>query len=535
MIKVPNNEPVVEYKPDSPETKSIQKKIAYYKAKDLAIKMKIGPEWIETDKPRPIYAPHNHKHRLGIYYEGNQTHVEQAIKAALWAKPDWENLHWHDRTSIFLKAADLIAHKYRDDINALTILGQSKTIFQAEIDAACELIDFLRFNAYFLRRIYEEQPISVSGIHNSLEYRPLEGFIYAITPFNFTAIGANLALAPALVGNTVLWKPSDKQIYSAWLTMDILKEAGLPDGVVNLIYTDPEKTNEVVFNHSEFAGLHFTGSTKIFKNLWKKIGQNLDNFKNYPRLVGETGGKDFIIAHPSANLKALATAIIRGAFEYQGQKCSAASRVYIPKSLWSDLKQILTTELADLKMGNPEDFSNFMGAVISEAAFDKIAGYIEQAKQDATAEVIIGGTCDKSRGYFIAPTVIQAFDSSYRTLCEEIFGPVVTIYVYEDRSFEETLTLVDKTSEYALTGSIFAEDRYTIVRARDKLKYSAGNFYINDKPTGAVVGQQPFGGGRASGTNDKAGSLYNLLRWISPRTIKENYNPPEDYRYSHMG
>lgn len=535
MIDIPRNEAVLDYEPEAAETKSIQQKIAYYKARELSIKLKIGPEWLETDNSLPIYAPHDHKHRLGIYYLGNHTHVEQAIKAALWAKSDWEKLHWQERAAIFLKAADLIASKYRADINALTILGQSKTVFQAEIDAACELIDFLRFNVYFLRCIHQQQPISVPGLHNSLEYRPLEGFIYAITPFNFTAIAGNLAIAPALLGNTVIWKPSDKQIYSAWIIMDILKEAGLPDGVINLIYTDPEETNKVVFNHSKFAGLHFTGSTKVFKNLWKEIGQNLDNFKNYPRLVGETGGKDFIIAHPSANLKTLATAIIRGAFEYQGQKCSAASRVYIPKSLWADLKQLLATQLASLKMGSPEDFSNFMGAVISEAAFDKIVAYIEQAKRDATAEVIIGGTYDKSEGYFIAPTVIQAFDSSYRTLCEEIFGPVVTVYVYEDRNFEETLTLVDKTSEYALTGSIFAEDRYTIIRARDKLKYSAGNFYINDKPTGAVVGQQPFGGGRASGTNDKAGSLYNLLRWTSPRTIKENFNPPEEYRYPHMG
>ena len=534
MLTIPQNEPILDYKPNAPETDSIQKKIAYYRANELTIKMKIGTEWIETDTPRPIYVPHNHKHRLGIYYEGNATHVKQAIQAALWAKSDWENLHWQDRTTIFLKAANLIAHKYRDDINALTILGQSKTVFQAEIDAACELIDFLKFNVYFLQRIYAEQPISVSGIENSLEYRPLEGFIYAITPFNFTSIASNLALAPALMGNTVIWKPSDKQIYSAWLTMDILKEAGMPDGIINLIYTDPVETNKVVFSHPDFAGLHFTGSTKIFKNLWKEVGQKLDNFKNYPRLVGETGGKDFIIAHPSANLKALATAIIRGAFEYQGQKCSAASRVYVPKSLWSDLEQILTTQLADLKMGNPEDFSNFIGAVIGEAAFDRIVAYIEQAKQDTTAEVIIGGTYDKSEGYFIAPTVIQAFDSSYKTLCEEIFGPIVTIYVYEDRDFEATLTLVDQTSEYALTGAIFAEDRYTIVQARDKLKYSAGNLYINDKPTGAVVGQQPFGGARASGTNDKAGSLYNLLRWTSPRTIKENLNPPEDYRYPHM-
>ena len=435
----------------------------------------------------------------------------------------------------FLKAAELIACKYRDDINTLTILGLSKTIVQAEIDAACELIDFLRFNVYFLRHIYDEQPVSVTDIHNSLEYRPLEGFIYAVTPFNFTSIAANLAIAPALMGNTVVWKPSDKQIYSAWLTMHILKEAGLPDGVINLIYTDPEVTNIIIFNHPDFHGLHFTGSTKVFRSLWKMIGQNLNNFKNYPRLVGETGGKDFIIAHPSANLKTLTTAIIRGAFEYQGQKCSAASRIYIPKSLWTDLRLKLEQELGSLNMGSPEDFSNFIGAVISEEAFDRIVSYIEQAKQDAAADVIIGGKYDKSRGYFIEPTVIQTIDSSYKTLREEIFGPIATIYIYEDKDFEATLTLVDQTSAYALTGAIFAEDRYTIVRAKEKLRYSAGNLYINDKPTGAVVGQQPFGGGRASGTNDKAGSLYNLLRWTSPRTIKEHFNPPEDYRYPHMG
>ncbi len=533
-MNIPSNEPILNYLPDSPERKLLKSRIKYYKDSFQYIKMKIGNKWVDTENTFEIYSPHDHKKPLGLYYEGDKQHVSQAINAALWAKSSWMAIDWQERASIFLKAAYLIATKYRQDINALTILAQSKTVFQAEIDAACELIDFLRFNVYFITQIYKNQPISTEDVLNRLEYRPLEGFIYAITPFNFTSIAANLALAPVLMGNAVVWKPSDKQIYSAWLMMDIMKEAGLPDGVVNLIYTPPEMTNDVIFAHSEFAGIHFTGSTTVFKDLWKTIAKKLDNFKNYPRLVGETGGKDFILAHPSAHVKSLVTAMVRGAFEYQGQKCSAASRVYIPQNLWKEVKVELLQQVSTIKMGNPEDFSNFMGAVISEASFDRIVHYIEDAKKSNVAKILVGGGYDKSEGYFIEPTVIQAFDNQYSTLCNEIFGPVLTIYIYETEKFEETLKLVDQTSPYALTGSIFAEDRYTIEHATQKLKYAAGNFYINDKPTGAVVGQQPFGGSRASGTNDKAGSMYNLLRWVSPRTIKETFNPPIDYTYPYM-
>ena len=461
--------------------------------------------------------------------------MEKAIEAALVAKSAWAELPWEHRASIFLKAADLIAGPYRDQINAATMLAQSKNPFQAEIDAACELIDFFRFNVRFMQELYQQQPESLPLTWNRSEYRPLEGFVLAITPFNFTSIAGNLPGAPALMGNTVVWKPAYTQIYSAQVIMEVFKEAGLPDGVINMIYVDGPAVGDVVFKHPDFAGLHFTGSTGVFKHLWKTIGANIDHYKSYPRVVGETGGKDFIVAHKSADAKQVATAITRGGFEFQGQKCSAVSRVYVPSNLWPDVKAQVIADVQSFKVGGPEDFSNFFNAVIDERAFDKIAGYIDQAKKDPNAEIIVGGNHDKSKGYFIDPTVIEVKDPKYRTMCEEIFGPVVTIYVYDADKFEETLTLVDQTSPYALTGAIFSKDRYAIDLATKKLVNAAGNFYINDKPTGAVVGQQPFGGARGSGTNDKAGAMMNLLRWVSARTIKENFIPPTDYRYPFLG
>jgi len=497
----------------------------------MDIPMYIGAEEVRTGSKKPLTPPHDHQHVLGHFHEGDQSHVAQAINAALAAKELWSGLSWENRASIFLKAADLLAGPYRYKINAATMLGQSKNAFQAEIDSACELIDFLRFNVYFMGEIYNDQPQSSPGVWNRIEYRPLEGFVFALTPFNFTAIAGNLPTSAALMGNTVVWKPANTQIYAANVIMQVLKEAGLPDGVINLVYVSGPDAGEVIFNHRDFAGIHFTGSTGVFQNIWKTIGNNIHKYRSYPRIVGETGGKDFIMVHKSANPKEVATAIARGAFEYQGQKCSAASRSYIPSNLWEDVKKYLVEDLKSFKMGGTEDFGNFINAVIDEKAFNSITGYIEKARQNPMNEIIAGGKYDKSKGYFIEPTVVVTKDPSSLTMCEEIFGPVITIYIYHSENFEQTLELVDSTSPYALTGSIMAKDRYAVEMATRKLVNAAGNFYINDKPTGAVVGQQPFGGARGSGTNDKAGAKVNLLRWVSMRTIKETFVTPVDYRY----
>lgn len=530
-VPIPRNEPIISYAAGTKERALLKKELEEARSKQVDIPMYIGGEEVRTGKKISISPPHDHKHILGHFYEGDKGHVEQAIAAAMAAKPLWANLNWEDRAAIFLKAADLIAGPYRHKINAATMLGQSKNAFQAEIDAACESIDFLRYNPYFMSEIYRDQPVSSPGMWNRMEYRPLEGFIFALTPFNFTAIGVNLPTTPAMMGNTIVWKPAYTQVYSAHVVMQILKEAGLPDGVINLVYADGPATGEVIFNHADFGGIHFTGSTKVFQTIWKTIGENIFKYKSYPRIVGETGGKDFIMVHKSADAKAVATAISRGAFEYQGQKCSAASRCYIPSNLWDDVKKYLLEDLKSMKMGPTEDFTNFINAVIDEKAFDKIAGYIEQARKNPQNEIIVGGKYDKSMGYFIEPTVVLTKDPSSVTMCEEIFGPVVTIYVYHSENFEQTLDLVDQTSPYALTGSIISKDRYAIELATKKLTNAAGNFYINDKPTGAVVAQQPFGGARGSGTNDKAGAKMNLLRWTSMRTIKETFVSPTDYRY----
>lgn len=534
-VPEPKNEPVLSYAPGSKEREILQAAIASARSTEVDVPMYIGGEEVRTGNKISLHPPHDHQHVLGYFHEGDQSHVEQAINSALGAKSQWEEMGWEHRASIFLKAAELIAGPYRAKINAATMLGQSKNAFQAEIDSACELIDFLRFNVKYMTEIYQQQPESTFGMWNRLEYRPLEGFVFALTPFNFTAIAGNLPASAALMGNTVVWKPAYTQIYSAKVIMEVFKKAGLPDGVINLIYVDGPLAGEVIFNHPEFAGIHFTGSTGVFRQIWKTIGQNIGKYKSYPRIVGETGGKDFIMAHASAHAKELATAITRGAFEYQGQKCSAASRAYIPANLWDEVKKYILDDLKSIKMGGVEDFSNFINAVIDERSFDKIARYIDNAKQSEMVEVIAGGNYDKSKGYFIEPTVLLSKDPMYTTMCEEIFGPVITIYVYSADRFEETLELVDSTSPYALTGAIFSSDRYAIELACKRLSNAAGNFYINDKPTGAVVGQQPFGGARASGTNDKAGSMLNLLRWVSPRTIKETFVPPVDYRYPFLG
>lgn len=533
-VPIPENEPVLSYAPGSPEKTALKAELKAMRGKEIDVPMYIGSELVTTDDKRRMAPPHDHKHTLGHYNYGDASHVEQAINAALGAKQAWAELSWEHRASIFLKAAELVAGPYRAKINAATMLAQSKSPFQAEIDAACEYIDFLKFNVDFMTQIYAEQPESAPGMWNRLEHRPLEGFVFALTPFNFTSIAGNLPAAPALMGNTVVWKPAESQVYSANILMEIFREAGVPDGVINLIYVDGPTAGDIIFNHRDFAGLHFTGSTGVFQHLWKTIGENISKYKSYPRIVGETGGKDFIVAHKSADAKALATAITRGAFEFQGQKCSAASRAYLPDNLWDEVKKYLIEDHKSIKMGSPEDFTNFFNAVIDEKAFDKISKYIDDAKNSDTAEIIAGGSYDKSEGYFIQPTIILTKDPMFTTMCEEIFGPVITIYVYQAERFEEALELVDSTSPYALTGAIFSQDRYAIEFATKKLVNSAGNFYINDKPTGAVVGQQPFGGARASGTNDKAGSMLNLLRWVSPRTIKETFNPPKDYRYPFM-
>lgn len=537
FFKVPKaiNEPVKSYAPNSPEKEAV---LAAYKKmwnETIDVPLYIGNEEIRTGNTRNITPPHDHKHIVGSYHLAEKKHVENAIANALESKAAWSNMAWEQRAAIFMKAAELIAGPYRARINAATMIGQSKNIHQAEIDASCELIDFLRFNVEFMTQIYSDQPTSDSAIWNRLEYRPLEGFIYAITPFNFTAIAANLPASAAMMGNVVIWKPSDSQVFSAKIIIDIFKEAGLPDGVINVVFGDAAMITDTVLASRDFAGLHYTGSTFVFKDLWAKIGTNIHHYKTYPRIVGETGGKDFVIVHPSANVKQAVTGIVRGAFEFQGQKCSAASRVYIPQSLWPAIKEQLTTDIKSMKMGSPEDFSNFITAVIHEGSFDKLAAYIDRAKKDADAEIIIGGNYDKSVGYFIEPTVILTTNPKYVTMETELFGPVLTIYVYEDSKWIETLELIDQTSEYALTGAIFSQDRYAIEEATVKLQNAAGNLYINDKCTGAVVGQQPFGGARASGTNDKAGSAMNLLRWVSPRTIKEVFVSPENYRYPFLG
>ena len=529
------NEPVYDYTTGSQERKDLQAALAKWRSEIQNIPMYIGGKEIRTGIVQQIFPPHDLNHQIGEYHDGNAEHAQQAIDAALAAKESWESMPWEQRAAIFLKAAELFATKYRYDINAVTMLGQSKNAFQAEIDAVCELVDFLRFNVQYMTEIYSEQPQENSpGIWNRLEYRPLEGFVFAVTPFNFTAISGNLPAAAAMMGNVVVWKPSNTQIYSANLLMRVFKEAGLPDGVINLIYGDGPTIGDVVFNHKELSGLHFTGSTGVFRHMWKTIGNNIEKYRSYPRIVGETGGKDFVLAHESADADVVATALLRGAFEFQGQKCSAASRAYIPKSIWSVVKSKLIEEVATMKVGPTEDFSNFVNAVIDEKAFDKITNYIKQAKNDGM-EILTGGTYSKENGYFIDPTIIMADDPKYTTMCEEIFGPVLTIHVYEGKSWKEMCKLVDGTSEYALTGAIISQDREAIKEATWLLRNAAGNFYINDKPTGAVVGQQPFGGARGSGTNDKAGAKVNLLRWVSQRTIKETLNPPVDYRYPFLG
>ncbi len=531
QVPFPENEPVNDYAPGSPARKSLQAALKEARAQEIDIPMYIGDEKIHTGNKQVLSPPHDHQHVLGHFHEGDASHVTQAINAALGAKPAWAALSWEHRASIFLKAADLIAGPFRDKLNAATMLGQSKNAYQAEIDSACEIIDFLRFNVHYMTEIYAQQPDSAPGIWNRLEQRPLEGFVFALTPFNFTAIAGNLPSSAAMMGNTVVWKPAFSQVYAANVLMEVFLEAGVPPGVINLIYVDGPTTGDIVFSHPDFGGIHFTGSTGVFNHIWKTIGQNVHTYKSYPRIVGETGGKDFILAHKSADAEALATAMVRGAFEFQGQKCSAASRAYIPDNLWEQVKAKVLNDLQDIKMGPVEDFGNFVNAVIDEKAFDKISSYIQDAQSNDMAEVIAGGKFDKSQGYYIEPTIILAKDPQYVTMCEEIFGPVLTVYVYQADRFQETVELVDQTSPYALTGAIFAQDRYVIEETTKQLVNAAGNFYINDKPTGAVVGQQPFGGARASGTNDKAGSMINLLRWVSPRTIKENFVPPKDYRY----
>jgi 1-pyrroline-5-carboxylate dehydrogenase len=527
---LPANEPIYSYAPGSPERARLKEVLAELKSEVIDVPMYIGGKEVRTGKTVEMRPPHERAHLLGHFHAGDRTHVETAIEAALGAREAWSNMSWENRANIFLRAADLIATKYRPYMNGTTMLGQSKNAFQAEIDSACEIIDFLRFNVHYLSEIYAEQPISGPGVHNRLEFRPLEGFVLAVTPFNFTAIAGNLPTSAAMCGNVVVWKPANTQVYSAQMIMKVLKEAGLPDGVINLVYVDGPTVGDVCFNHRDFAGVHFTGSTGVFNNMWKTIGANMSNYRTYPRIVGETGGKDFVVAHRSADPVAVATALVRGAFEYQGQKCSAASRCYIPSNIAEVVKAEVVRMLAEIKVGPVDDFSNFVNAVIDEKSFDSIATYIDQAKRDGQT-FVAGGGYDKSKGYFVEPTVIEVTDPKYRTMCEEIFGPVLTMYVYPEQEWSETLKLVDETSPYALTGAVISQDRYSIEEAVKALRNAAGNFYINDKPTGAIVGQQPFGGARASGTNDKAGSSLNLYRWLSARTIKETFVPPTDYRY----
>ena len=534
-VPVAVNEPVKSYAPGSPERDAVLKTYKKMFNETIDVPMYINGKDVKTGHTNTMSAPHDHQHIVGSYHLAEKSHIDEAITTALEARKEWSQLPWEHRAGIFLKAAELIAGPYRAKINAATMIAQSKTVHQAEIDASCELIDFLRFNVQFMTDIYHEQPESTSDAWNRLEYRPLEGFVYAVTPFNFTAIAANLPACMAMMGNVVVWKPSDSQIFSAKIIMDVFKEAGVPAGVINVVFGDPVMITDTVMDSPDFSGLHFTGSTHIFKDLWKKIGNNIHNYKTYPRIVGETGGKDFIVAHKSANPIQVATAISRGAFEFQGQKCSAASRAYVPSNIWDTVKTRVIQDVNSFKMGSPEDMNNYITAVIHEGSFDKLAQYIDQAKSDNNAEIIVGGNYDKSKGYFIEPTVIVTSDPKYTTMCTELFGPVITIYVYNEDQYAETLQLVDETSDYALTGAILSTDRYAIQEATKALQNCAGNFYINDKPTGAVVGQQPFGGARPSGTNDKAGSALNLLRWVSPRMIKETFVTPVDYRYPFLG
>jgi 1-pyrroline-5-carboxylate dehydrogenase len=535
-VPIPINEPVKPYAPGTSEHSNlIETYKSMYNQEAIEIPMYIGGEKVFTEHKKTMSPPHEHAKSLGTYSYGDKTHVQKAIDAALNARNEWANLPWEQRASIFLKAADLLAGPFRNRMNAATMLAQSKNVMQAEIDAACELIDFFRFNVQYITQIYKDQPESLPGMWNRLEYRPLEGFVFAVTPFNFTSIAANLCAAPAMMGNVVVWKPAESQMYSAQVIMELFEAAGLPAGVINMVCVDGPVAGDVVFNHKDFAGLHFTGSTAVFRSLWKTIGNNIENYRTYPRIVGETGGKDFVMVHKSANPAEVATALSRGAFEFQGQKCSAASRAYVPSNIWNEVKSILVQQVSSFKMGSPVDTSNFINAVIDERAFDKIASFIDYVKSQNDAEIIVGGNYDKSIGYFIEPTVVVTTNPKFRTLCEEIFGPVLTIYVYPENQFEETLKLLDETSEYALTGSIISNDRYAIQTATKALENAAGNFYINDKPTGAVVGQQPFGGARGSGTNDKAGASMNLLRWVSARTIKETFVPPTDYKYPFLG
>jgi 1-pyrroline-5-carboxylate dehydrogenase len=531
---LPSNEPVLNFALGSAERELVKNTLKELKSKKIDIPMYIGADEVRTGNKIDIRPPHELNHLLGSFHFGDASHVKKAVNAALKAKDKWANTSWENKANIFLKAAELLATKYRPYILATTMLGQSKNVYQAEIDGACELIDFLRFNVHFLSEIYKQQPSSSPGVYNRMEYRPLEGFVLAITPFNFTAIGGNLPTSAAMCGNTVVWKCAHAQVYSAQMFMRILKEAGLPDGVINLIFVDGPTLGEVCFNHPDFGGIHFTGSTGVFNSIWQMIGANTKLYKSYPRIVGETGGKDFVLAHKSTDVDVVVTALCRGAFEYQGQKCSAASRAYIPSNLAAQIKKKLVAEIKTMKMGSVEDFTCFINAVIDEISFDKLERYIKQVKKDKGARILVGGKCDKTTGYFIEPTVIEVTDPRYVTMCEELFGPVLTLYVYDENKFEETIKLVDSTSPYALTGSVLAQDRYAVELATKKLANSAGNFYINDKPTGAVVGQQPFGGARGSGTNDKAGSILNLYRWLSARTIKETFNPAVNYRYPFM-
>ena len=533
-VPKPHNEPVKSYAPGSPERAAVLAAYTQMYQESIEVPLYIDGQEVSTGQTQSMNPPHDHQHSLGVFHKAGEQEVDRAVNTALAAREQWAQTPWEQRAAIFLRAAELVAGPYRARINAATMLAQSKTVHQAEIDAACEFIDFLRFNVAYMTEMYAEQPQSTSQTWNRLEYRPLEGFVYAITPFNFTAIAGNLPASAALMGNVVIWKPSDSQVYSAQVVLEVFKEAGVPPGVINMIMGDPVMITEKLLGHADFSGLHFTGSTEVFKNLWQKIGNNIHKYKTYPRIVGETGGKDFIIAHPSAQLEALVTAMVRGAFEFQGQKCSAASRCYIPESLWPSVSNKLTQDLESIKQGSPEDPANFMTAVIHQGSFDKLVRYIEQAKKDADAEIIFGGGHDMSKGYFIEPTVIKTTNPKYQTMETELFGPVLTIYVYPDQEWESTLKLVDQTSEYALTGAVFSQDRYALDQAVKALENSAGNFYINDKPTGAVVGQQPFGGARSSGTNDKAGSKLNLYRWVSPRTVKEQLVVAKDYRYPYM-
>jgi 1-pyrroline-5-carboxylate dehydrogenase len=534
-LSQPVNEPVRDYAPGDASRAALKARLETMARERVEIPLVIGGKEIRTGKTRKVVMPHSHGEVLAEFHLAGAAELNAAADAAQKAKAEWEALSWERRAAIFLKAADLLAGPWRSEINAATMLGQSKNVYQAEIDAACEFIDFLRFNAYFYQEILSQQPLSSPGISNCLDYRPLEGFVLAITPFNFTAIAGNLPAAPAMLGNTVVWKPSDTQMLSAWKTMQLFREAGLPDGVINLVAADGPLTSQALLGRQDLAGIHFTGSTPTFQSLWKTVGENISKYRSYPRLVGETGGKDFVFAHPSADVEALAVGLVRGAYEYQGQKCSAASRAYIPRSLWPKVKERVLADIATLKMGDVRDFGNFVNAVIDDRSFQKISGYLEQARSASGVEVLAGGKAHGEKGYFVEPTLLQVQDPMYRTMQEEIFGPVLSVYVYDDAKIDETLAICDSTSAYALTGAIFAQDRYAVEKLMARLRNSAGNFYVNDKPTGAVVGQQPFGGGRASGTNDKAGSGLNLLRWLSPRVIKETRVPPRDYRYPFLG